>query len=85
MWDYSKPFDYGKKSFSGTEFICISGGSLRLELEHAGEIQTVILKARTLDYVVIPPGVVKRVIVHEAPAYGVTVRWPSFNAVNKVL
>lgn len=85
LWDYPQPFEYGKKLFVGTEFITVSGGALRLELELDGETESVILKGATRDYVIIPPGVTKKVIVHEAPAWGVTVRWPSGNGVNRTL
>ncbi len=84
-WDYPKPFAYGKKSFSGSEFIIISSGALRLELFMNGEHQTVILNAATRDYIIIPPGVTKEVIVHEAPAWGITVRWPSEPNGNRVI
>lgn len=85
IWDYPEPFDYGKKSFAGTEFISISAGALKFELEQDGKTKTVILRASSRDYIVIPPNVVKQVIVYEAPAFGVTVRWPSVPGVNRVL
>lgn len=81
MWQYDKPFDYGRKVFKGTEFISIYGGTIQLELEKGndGSIEraVVLLKGSQKEYVIIPAGITKRVVVIDAPAFGDTVRWPS--------
>ena len=90
IWHYDSQPDYGKKEFKGTEFIIVEKGGLRLELEIPDgqgvfSSRHVELKASTRDYIVIPPNCRKRVVVTEAPAYGITVRWPSGPGVNVVI
>lgn len=84
MWNYPEPFDYGRKSFAGTEFISIDKGVLRLEIEHPSGIRTVILNGRTRDYIVISPNAIKQVFFVE-PASGITVRWPSTPGLSRIL
>ena len=88
-WHYDRPFEYGKKRFDGTEFIVIYGGILRFEtewkVEHGTETAIHILKGNHKEYIIFPPGITKTVIVVEAPAFGVTVRWPSAPGVNQVV
>lgn len=89
LWHYPGPIDYGKKSFGGTEFVVIYGGVLRFELEQEmdGKIEkeVVVIHGEHHEYVIFPSGIKKTVVVVEAPAFGVTVRWPSKPGVNKVL
>ncbi len=86
VWRYDEPFDYGRKSFGGTEFIVIYGGKLRFELEtEEGGQTSLTLDSKGNEYIILPPGHTKKVIVEEAPAFGVTVRWPSGPGVNKVM
>lgn len=90
LWHYDGPINYGKKSFGGTEFIVIYGGTLRFELDQkvvdfGMETKIVTLLGLNHEYITFPPGITKEVVVVEAPAFGVTVRWPSGPGVNKVL
>jgi len=85
LWRYEGPIDYGMKIFSGTEFIVIYGGELSIAVRHRDESREIVLRAEMQDYVILPPGTVKSVKVIRAPAFGVTVRWPSAPDRNKVL
>ncbi|KKU68853.1 MAG: hypothetical protein UX89_C0001G0044 [Parcubacteria group bacterium GW2011_GWA2_47_16] len=90
LWRYDEQPDYGQKTFGGTEFIIVERGALKLELEvpnASGSFDScmVELKGSTRDYVILPPGCIKGVVVLEAPSYGVTVRWPSVSGSNVVV
>lgn len=86
LWHYDQPFDYGQKLFAGTEFITIYGGVLKFELELPdGEKSELVLKGDKHEFVILPPGTKKRVIVVEAPAFGDTIRWPSAPNVSQVV
>lgn len=89
LWHYDEPFDYGKKSFGGTEFIVIYGGVLLFKIaQNVNEklrTKNITLQGNNHEYIIFPPDIVKTVIIEEAPAFGVTVRWPSGPDVNKVL
>ncbi len=85
LWYYPDFIDYPKKEFLGTECIVIYGGIIILHLEKNGEIAAEELIGKNGDYIILEPGIVKRVEVKEKPAFGVTVRWPSLPGVNKVL
>ena len=84
LWRYDSQPDYPRKAFHGTEFIVIYGGVLRISLEKDGECQDIILRGENQDYVVLGPGITKQVFVFKAPAFGVTVRWPSDPNLNQV-
>ncbi len=78
LWRYDESFNYGKKKFQGTELIVIYGGKIRLELENdLGDRETLSLSGDSKEYVILPAGLTKEVVVEVAPAYGTTVRWPS--------
>ena len=90
LWHYDAQPDYGIKVFGGTEFIIVEKGVLTLKLEVPDGDGTFIprtieLRGLTQDYVILPPGCKKEVIVAEAPSWGVTVRWPSVPGTNKVI
>ena len=90
FWRYDEQPDYGLKIFAGTEFVIVEKGVLTLKLEVPdgdGTFmpRTIELRGLTRDYVILPPGCRKEVIVTEAPSWGVTVRWPSSPGTNKVL
>lgn len=84
VWHYDEPFEYGQKVFGGTELIIIYGGVLKFEFKDGSKFE-LIMKGESHDYCVIPPGVKKRVIVVEAPAFGDTIRWPSTPNLNQVI
>ena len=91
QWRYDGPIDYGKKMFGGEgEYVIIFGGILRFDMEREidGKLQTLqslFLNGALREYVILPPGITKTVVVAEAPAYGVTVRWPSRPELNQVV
>ena len=88
IWHYDSQPNYGWKRFMGTEFIIVEGGMLtvELEIEDGDDVpagKKFELKGSTREYIIIsPPNCKKRVLVTEAPAYGVTVRWPSAPGMN---
>lgn len=82
IWHYDSQPNYPPKILGGTEFIIVEKGTLVLELEipdgQGGFIpRRIELKSSIRDYIIIPPGCKKRVVVAEAPSLGITVRWPS--------
>lgn len=85
LWHYDGNSDYPMKEFGGTEFIIIYGGVLRIYILTNGMSRNVYLRGDGHEYVVLPPGTTKQVFVMKAPAFGVTVRWPSGPGVSKVL
>ena len=92
LWHYDEDPNYGLKVFTGTEFIVVEKGTLLIELEIpsviAGELphkHGITLRGASREWAIIPPNCTKRAIVIQAPAWGVTVRWPSAPGVNKVL
>lgn len=85
LWRYDKLIDYGRKKFMGAELIVVYGGTLEIRLQKDGEKKVVILAGQFHDYVIIPPGIEKEVVVLLTPAFGVTVRWPSFSGLNEVV
>ena len=85
LWYYPDDLEYPRKEFSGTECIVIFGGSIVLYLEKDGVTETIELVGRKGEYVVLEPRTIKRVEVKERPAFGVTVRWPSFLGVNRIV
>lgn len=84
LWHYDSQPDYPKKVFHGTEFIVIYGGALKISLEKDGEAKEIFLDGGNHDYVVLGPGTAKQVFVVAAPAFGVTVRWPSGPNLNEI-
>ena len=84
LWRYDSQPDYPKKVFRGTEFIVIYGGVLKISLEKDGEAKEIFLNGSNQDYVVLEPGIAKQVFVVTAPAFGVTVRWPSDPNLNEI-
>ena len=84
LWDYPTQPDYPPKTFHGTEFIVIHEGVLRFRLEKDGETREIVLNGSEFEYVILEPGITKEVFVEEAPAVGVTVRWPSTPSSNVV-
>ncbi|HEY4510222.1 MAG TPA: hypothetical protein VJJ73_00100 [Candidatus Paceibacterota bacterium] len=85
QWRYDDPIDYGWKKFLGTEYIVIYQGVLEIQLVLDGDKETVTLRGSCQDYVIFSPGVTKKVVVLETPAFGVTVRWPSSLGLNEVV
>ncbi|MEK7536904.1 MAG: hypothetical protein AAB584_00450 [Patescibacteria group bacterium] len=86
LWHYDKPFDYDQKTFAGVEFITIYGGVLRFELELPnGEKLEITLRGDRHEFIILPPGTKKRVIVKEVPAFGDTIRWPSHPDASQVI
>ena len=86
LWHYDGPFDYGRKTFQGTELITIYGGILKVELDlPSGEKKEVFLRGSNHEYLILPPGTTKRVIVLEAPAFGDCIRWPSAPGASQVV
>lgn len=85
LWRYDANPDYGLKRFDGTEFIYIQSGRLRIETVINGTPGMEELDSAKEEYIILPPGTVKRVIALQVPAFGVTVRWPSKPAGNKIL
>ena len=89
IWHYDGPIEYGVKTFKGTEFFIVERGALRVELDIPdgdGSFTStqVVLKGNTRDYIVIPPNCKKRIVVLDAPSFGVTVRWPSAPGINQL-
>jgi len=91
IWHYDEQPDYGQKTFHGTEFIIVEGGTLVFLLDvpdgHGNFIldQAVELQGSAREWVILPPGCKKQVRVLKAPAYGITVRWPSAPGMNAVV
>lgn len=87
IWHYSEPPDYGQKLFTGSEFIIVERGYLRLELEvpdgHGSYCsEQVELSGEFRGWVILPPNCKKRVMVTQVPSFGITVRWPSAPGTN---
>jgi hypothetical protein len=90
LWHYEGPIDYGKKQFGGTELVVVYGGRLTFNTETVvdGKVTAETFTVGSKDeheYIIFPPGTTKEVVVENAPAFGVTVRWPSGPGVNQVL
>ena len=85
LWRYDTLPDYPKKAFSGTEFIVIYGGALRIEGFVNEARFTYLIEGASHDFIMLPPGTEKQVFLIRAPAYGVCVRWPSAPGLNNVL
>jgi hypothetical protein len=85
LWRYDATLDYPKKTFSGPELIVVYGGVIRLELEKDGLVDYVVISGDDHGYVLIEPDTIKKVVVVQAPAFGVTVRWPSVPGASKVI
>ncbi len=85
LWHYDENPDYPFKEFDGTELIIIYGGMLEIEIEESEVFTQVVLDGTDHEYVILAPGTKKQVRVLQAPAFGVTVRWPSSDGRNKVL
>lgn len=88
-WRYDRQPDYGQKVFLGVEFIIVEGGVLTIELvkcdsDDVPAERKFELNGSTRQYIIIPPNYKKVVWVTEAPAYGLTVRWPSAPGMNVV-
>lgn len=73
-WRYDEQPHYPVKFFPGTELIMVEGGALTIVIE--GQKDTV-LYGKYRDWLILPKNTPKRVVVHESPVWGVTVRWPS--------
>jgi hypothetical protein len=78
LWRYDSPFEYGVKIFHGPEFIAVFGGDLRIHIvgDDGQEQEWQIIGARP-EFILIPPGLKRRVTCAAYPTFGVTVRWPS--------
>ena len=85
LWYYDNGLAYPKKKFLGTECIVIFGGQIAIDLEKDGQKSTVSLIGSHGDYLILGPSITKHVKVIDAPAFGVTVRWPSEADINKVV
>lgn len=91
FWHYTGQPNYPQKIFGGTEFIIVEAGILKLEVETPDgrggfePLRQVELNGSTGDYVILPPGCRKRVLVISAPTHGITVRWPSSVGRNTVV
>jgi|SRR5579884_2992657 len=85
LWHYDANPDYPQKEFAGTELIIVEQGILHIEAVIGGTSHAVDLSGKNRDYVIFPPGTIKQVAVAEAPACGITVRWPSALGANKVV
>lgn len=77
LWQYGEPFGYPLKEFRGTEFIVVYGGVLNVHVESDGVEQTIVLNGAKHEYIILPPGLKRRVSCSAFPCYGTTVRWPS--------
>ncbi len=83
MWRYlSRILPYDKTMFMGKECISIFGGVIVLHLEKGGVRRVEELVGERMDYIIIEPGVTKRVEVKRVPAFGQIVRWPSVSGMN---
>ena len=86
LWDYTKDLVYPPKVFGGTELIVVYGGTLHIAATFPDGSDTVyVLDGNEHDYLILPPNVTKRVSVLTERVFGVTVRWPSGEGINKVL
>ena len=85
LWHYAENPSYPTKKFSGTEVVIIFEGIIVFHFEKDGVISTEELVGANREYIIIEPEVTKRVVVKDAPASGVAVRWPSGPGVNQVI
>lgn len=86
LWQYDTSLEYPPKSFGGTELIIVYGGVLRIwTICTDGSRELYVLDGKKRDYVILPPNVAKTVSVVTGPAFGVTVRSPSGEGINKIL
>jgi hypothetical protein len=78
LWRYTRQPPYPPKTYDGTEIIVVYRGAIKLKLEKRGERKTVTLRftaSKGAPWIVLEPGITKQVMVVEAPAHGVTIRW----------
>lgn len=79
-WSYTGSMRYPPKRFMGkSEIITVEKGALRFNFD---EIGSLIVSAG--EYIILTRGVEKVVEVRNAPARGLTLRWPSVPDINQV-
>ena len=86
LWRYDSQPDYPPKRWNGHEFITVYRGVLKIRFSESGsEELTREVTLRTGEYILFPPGVVKRVFAVKTPVWGDTIRWPSGPGVSTIL